>query len=43
MQVFDLPYSTEVNKVIPKNAFETYSSPKQKKTVYRTCSKDNMA
>jgi hypothetical protein len=31
MKVFDLPYSTEVNKVIPKNAFETYSSPKQKK------------
>ena len=31
MKVFDLPYSTEVNKVVPKNAFETYSSPKQKK------------
>jgi hypothetical protein len=31
MKVFDLPYSTEVNKVIPKNAFETYSSPKHKK------------
>ena len=31
MKVFDLPYSTEVNKVIPKNAFEVYSSPKQKK------------
>ncbi len=31
MKFFDLPYSTEVNKVIPKNAFETYSSPKQKK------------
>ena len=31
MRVFDLPNSTEVNKVIPKNAFEAYSSPKQKK------------
>jgi hypothetical protein len=31
MKVFDLPYSTGVNKVVPKNAFETYSSPKQKK------------
>jgi hypothetical protein len=31
MKVFVLPNSTEVNKVVPKNAFETYSSPKQKK------------
>jgi hypothetical protein len=31
MKVFDLPYSTEVNKVIPKNAFETYCNSKQKK------------
>jgi len=31
MNMFNLPYSTEVNKVIPKNAFESYSTPKQKK------------
>jgi len=31
MNLFDLPYSTEVNKVVPKKAFEIYSSPKQKK------------
>jgi hypothetical protein len=30
MKFFDLPYSTEVNKVVPKNAFDIYSSYKQK-------------
>jgi len=31
MKVFDLPNTTEVNKVIPKYAFDTYSNSKQKK------------
>jgi len=31
MKVFDLPTQTIVNKVIPKNAFDTYTTPKQRK------------
>lgn len=30
MKVFNLPYSTEVNKFIPKNSFDKYSNPTQK-------------
>jgi hypothetical protein len=31
MPMFNLPKSTEVKKVIPKNAFDTYTNTKQKK------------
>ena len=32
MRLFNLPKPTEVNKVIPKNAFEAYTNTRQKKT-----------
>jgi hypothetical protein len=31
MELFSLPISTRVNRVIPKNAFDSYTSAKQKK------------
>ena len=31
MNYFDLPPSTQVNRVVPKNAFDTYTTTKQKK------------
>jgi hypothetical protein len=31
MELFSLPYSAQVNKVIPKNAFDKYTNAKQKK------------
>lgn len=31
--MFNLPKSTEVNKFIPKNAFDTYTNAKQKKLI----------
>ncbi len=31
MDLFQLPHSAKVNKVIPKNAFDTYTTSKQKK------------
>ncbi len=31
MEIFSLPISTRVNRVIPKNAFDSYTSAKQKK------------
>lgn len=31
MELFDLPNSTKVNRVIPKNAFDIYTNSKQKK------------
>ncbi|MEZ4776596.1 MAG: DUF4391 domain-containing protein [Bacteroidia bacterium] len=31
MEIFSLPYTTKVNRVIPKNAFDNYTNTKQKK------------
>lgn len=31
MEIFSLPHSTKVNRVIPKNAFDSYTTAKQKK------------
>jgi len=31
MQLFSLPHTTKVNRVIPKNAFDSYTTSKQKK------------
>lgn len=31
MELFSLPHTTKVNRVIPKNAFDNYTTPKQKK------------
>jgi len=31
MELFDLPYTTLVNRAIPKNAFDEYASPKQRR------------
>jgi hypothetical protein len=31
MEIFNLPHTTKVNRVIPKNAFDNYTTTKQKK------------
>jgi hypothetical protein len=31
MELFELPYTTQVNRVIPKNSFDAYTSSRQKK------------
>ncbi len=33
MEIFKLPHTTKVNKVIPKNAFDSYTNTKQKKMI----------